>query len=107
MPIDTPHLKFPFHLQADGTSAMYTEQDSDDDIMDCVEILLRTERGSRIEVPDYGIPDQVFREAGADYEVIEEAISEWEPRADAKVRQSTQLVDLTEQIRVEVVGTGA
>jgi phage baseplate assembly protein W len=103
---DIPQFSFPFRLQNDGTAPVVVEQDSDDDIVDCVEVLLRTERGSREELPDYGIPDQAFKMGGADYEVLEEAISRWEPRAHAAV-EHVELVDLVERVRVNVRSTGA
>lgn len=80
--IDTPHFKFPFKLTTDGTRAMVVEQDSDEEIMDCLEVLLSTQPGERIELPDYGVPDQAFRENGLDPVVVSDAVRQWEERAE-------------------------
>jgi phage baseplate assembly protein W len=94
---DIPKLAFPFARGA------YREQDSDEEIIDCVEVLLSTNRGERIEVPDYGLPDQAFREGGASQEQIVATINEWEDRADISVeRTGSELDALIDRLRVTV-----
>lgn len=80
--LPAPHLAVPFGLNADGSAAV-VDQDSAEDVSQCVRMLLGTVAGSRIAVPDYGIPDPTF--GGVDAAVIEAAVAEWEPRASVTV----------------------
>lgn len=79
-----PHLAIPFRLNPDG-SAQTVDQDSIDDIAQCVEVLTATTIGSRIELPGYGIPDLTFTQGQPAAQQILQAINTWEPRADATV----------------------
>ena len=105
--IDTPKLSYPFRFNAAGSQAIVVEQNSQDEIIDCVEVLLSTELGERQEVPDYGVPDQTFRQGGASTEAIEEAIRTWEPRADVDIeRTDTDLDDLVDRLRLGIKRRG-
>lgn len=78
----TPHLGLPFRLS--GSSFAVTEQDSSEEVSDCVEAVLRTPQGSRIDVPAFGRPDDTFAQLGKaapNAEPYLAAIEEWEPRA--------------------------
>lgn len=92
--IDTPHFASPFTM---GKQAKVIEQDSDEDLVLCVSTLLRTETGSRDELPEYGVDDLAFKGDVSD-EVVE-AIRDWEPRteadADSDIRDLIQTVDVT------------
>lgn len=77
----------------------------DDEIMDCVEVLLSTERGERIELPDYGLPDQLFKEGGVDLQQVRAIIDTWEPRALADLTR-VELEDLVDRVRIEVQSNG-
>lgn len=81
MSIATPHFAVPF--RAENGSVAQVEQDSVEDIEDCVEAVLRTPEGSRVEVPDFGIPDATFEQLGPDLsaKTYLAAVDEWEPRA--------------------------
>jgi phage baseplate assembly protein W len=85
-----------------ATGLAVVEQDSVEEITACVYALIATERGSRLEEPDYGVEDASF-----DQFPLEEAIDEWlvqigvwEPRA--KVRTTQELEDLVARVTVEV-----
>jgi phage baseplate assembly protein W len=104
MPIDTPHFAFPFRINAGKVQVR--EQDSDEEVMDCVEVLLSTTIGERQELPNYGIPDQTFRMGGSDKAALLAAIREHEPRADVNFEQ-TDLEGLIETVRVSVRGHDA
>lgn len=99
----TPHFDFPFRLSGSGRSAVYVEQDSDEEVTDCVEVLLRTPVGSREEVPDYGTPDYVFRQGGVEVSDLTDVIAHWEPRAGASVESDT-IVDLVQTVRIKMQG---
>lgn len=80
-PFDIPHLAFPIRV-ANGTYV--TEQQGS---LDCAITAVRTicafEVGSRIERPDFGIPDPTLKDQPIDVGGIEKAIMDWEPRVDA------------------------
>ncbi len=97
-----PHFSLPFRRDTHGRCVV-NEQDDDDEIVDCVEVLLATERGSRIEVPEYGLPDQVFRQGGADLSVVTSVIERWEPRAEHFVERKKELTDMVDQVRVNIM----
>lgn len=76
-----PHLAFPLRYR-DGKVAV-NEQDSYEDVRDCVAAIASFTIGSRIEMLDFGIPEQAFRERGADPVAVRAAVERWEPRAVA------------------------
>jgi phage baseplate assembly protein W len=80
-----PHFAVPFRISVQGhgtPTALVTEQDTEEEIFDCVETVLRYETGYRIEKPEFGTPDQTFAEPIPDTSRIFEAIDTWEPRAE-------------------------
>lgn len=97
-----PHFAFPFQLQ--GSSFAVVDQDTSDEIIQCVEVLLGTRTGQRVELPGYGIDDPLFTDQ-LDAQGILNAISDWEPRAvvtlDGEIDDTDELV---EHIRVQVAG---
>lgn len=74
-----PHFALPLRLDGIGRLATI-EQDSADEIAQCVAVILATPEGSRVEVPDFGIPRLEFNLP--DTADIIAAVQEWEPRAD-------------------------
>lgn len=101
-PDGIPHFALPFRRDARGRCVVH-EQDDDAEIVDCVEVLLSTERGSRIDTPDYGLIDQVFRQGGVDLSAVSGAISRWEPRAEHFVERDRELVDMVDRVRVNIM----
>lgn len=94
---DIPHLASP--LRIDGTAAAVIEQDSDEDLLQCVATLLRTPVGSRDELPEYGVPDLAFRtDTGELQEEILAAIRQWEPRTAPM--SDAQIDDLVAKVEV-------
>lgn len=93
-----PHFRIPFRIQ--GSAAAVVEQDTHDEIAQCVQTLVSTVQGERIEVPDYGIPDQVFlTESQVQVASLSTVISRWEPRALATLSSR-----ITEDELVRVLG---
>lgn len=74
-----PHLALPFVIGHDGTAAVVV-QDSIEDVVQSVQVLLGTVPGQRIELPAYGVPDQTFTDR-PDPAPIMAALEQWEPRA--------------------------
>ena len=99
---DPPHFAFPFRRGLNG-HVVVNEQDSDDDVIDCVEVLLRTNIGERLEEPDYGVIDQTFRMGGADVVYLRGVIAEWEERADIRFDQD-EMEDIIDRIRLRIQG---
>jgi phage baseplate assembly protein W len=78
--IENPHFDYPFRFGADG-HAICLEQDDPDEIRNCVVVLLKTPIGTRMDVPDFGVPEQLFRMGGIREEIVLNALRAWEPRA--------------------------
>ena len=72
--------QFAYPLTMDGAGFATVDQDSLDDVADCVEVLVSTQRGSRLELPTYGVDDPVGTRNLDDADVLAQ-IAEWEPRA--------------------------
>lgn len=102
-----PHLSFPFQLSETGTQARYVEQDSDDEIIDCVEVLLRTPLGWRIDLPEYGVRPQEFTEGGANREELIAAIAEWEERALVVIEREEVVDPMLDRLSVAIKGRDA
>jgi phage baseplate assembly protein W len=102
MSVRVPHLAVPFQIT--GRSAAVVEQDSDGEIRDCVFALLSTRVGSRLERPEYGIPDELFEllTPGMGADQVLAAIEEWEPRARALAAVEIDELVKTVQIRLEM-----
>ena len=104
--VSVPHLALPFRFvtRYDGTvSSDYVEQDSHEEIMHCVEAIIRYERGQRPEQPDFGIVPPLFQSGLIRTEPIREAIQEWEPRADVDIKSEISSQDeLLQHLTVEI-----
>lgn len=95
MKVDVPKLKFPFAMQ--GSKAALVEQDSIEELAQCAYAIFATEQGSRIEEPEFGIPDQAHRKGGVDEDELLAALAEWEPRID-----DVDIDDTWEQVKQRV-----
>lgn len=103
--IIVPTLAFPFQLNGRQNAALVVEQNLDDDIVDALTVLLSTDRGERIELPDYGLPDQAFLQGGADMSQIQSAIDLWEERARIRLTPG-DIADLIQTVSIEYRGPG-
>ena len=79
---DVPHFAIPFQIV--GNSAAVVEQDSDEELTSAAWAIVRTEVGSRVELPEFGVSDLAFRDSAAVSEEVTQAIREWEPRLEAE-----------------------
>lgn len=99
MPTPTiPKLRVPLRLE-NGRLAL-VEQDSQDNVAACVYALLATERGSRLEDPDFGVESRLFDQMPVDVDEWLEQIAAYEPRAEVQTQQ--EIEDLTGLVLVEV-----
>lgn len=85
MKVQIPHFAFPFQLDRNGAVEV-VEQDTYEEIEQNVHVLLITDRGQRMEVPDFGIDDLVFQTAVDETDIIEQA-REWDDRVEALVSE--------------------
>lgn len=81
--IEVPHIALPFRLSGDRIAAV--EQDSNEEIAQNAETIIRYPTQYRLEAPDFGVSEGLFRQEGVDPDEIKAAISEFEPRAEAEV----------------------
>lgn len=99
----TPKLAFPIRFA--GGRPVTVEQDSLDEIAQCVEVALRYPVGFRHDLPEFGTPDQTFRMNGADPDAIRRAVARWEPRVEALVDERPDVFDaLVSRVTVEARG---
>lgn len=79
MPTETPHIRWPISV---GTSFAVLEQDSDEDIGQCIVVVAHYERGDRECVPEFGIGEYPFRMAqDITGDAVAADIMRWENRA--------------------------
>lgn len=99
MPVRTPHLRTPFSIV--GSSPAEVEQDSDVEIDQCIEAVLRTPVGTRIEDPEFGRPDETFRTQGPNpnADIYVAAVEAGEPRARA--RGTARVEETIKQVLIE------
>jgi len=74
-------------LQVSGGQWAYVEQDSDEEVANCVRNICAFERGFRIEDPAFGIADPTFTTAPIDTADIAEALDAYEERASVQIFQ--------------------
>lgn len=82
---DVPHFSLPFDFEEVGgvKRVAELEQESLEEIVACVEAILRIPRGWREELPEFGISDPVF--TNPDYEDLRRTVGDWEPRAEVEL----------------------
>lgn len=102
--VRTPHFRTPFRIARGGPAEI--EQDSDREIDQCIEAVLRTPVGSRMEDPEFGRPDETFKtlKANPTADVYLAAVEEGEPRA--RVRGTAHVEEMAERIVIKREGPG-
>ena len=98
---DVPHFSFPFDI-ADRGSAVVVLQDSAEEIEQNVKVLILTERGERLEVPDFGIEDPTFG-VGVDTDAIVDAADKWDSRSKVFVDAEMDFVQrMVQNVRIHL-----
>jgi phage baseplate assembly protein W len=96
-----PHFSYPFRFAAG--KAVVSEQDSPDEVADCVTAILLCPVGYRVELPEFGTDDVAFSSPSVDTDKIREAVGFWEPRASLGFEQHVDANDqLIARIRMAV-----
>lgn len=85
-------FSMPPRILATGRFAT-TEQGSDQELADRVNVLCRTPPGWLDGRPGFGLADQRFRKAGADTTVVSRQIETWVPDAARLVDEDPSLLD--------------
>lgn len=98
--MNTPHYDYPFRLNSAGDGAVVLEQDSEDEVSNCVEVILSTRRGERVELSDFGIDDQAFRQNGIDVGHVLAQVRKYEDRADLVIDPG-QIEDLVQEVGIQ------
>jgi phage baseplate assembly protein W len=100
-----PHFAIPFrfHGQPLGgeLGAVVTDQDSETEIMDCIETILRYPQGHIAEKPEFGTPDMTFNEFPPDELRIQAVLNVWEPRLEMEV--GTPMLDRLDKLVTRIL----
>ena len=101
-----PQFAVPFRIDPATGAPAEVEQDSVEEIEQCVEAVLRTIVGTRIDDLDFGIPDESFREQtpNTSAEIYVAAVEAMEPRA--RVLGSVRIEELATKV-VTITDAGA
>lgn len=89
--VQVPHFALP--LRYTNGHAVVNEQDSLDDIADCVYAVCVTNPGDRDEMPDFGLLDMTFDQEPIPAAAAANQILVWEPRAQVLIDVSTTKFD--------------
>lgn len=104
--VDIPHFDLPFRFDSSG-HAVEADQDSLEDVTNCVAAIFRTRHGERLERPLFGIPDQTFVMQPLDAESILESALLFESRAHLLLEQAPDLfANMTADVMVFLTPTG-
>ena len=96
---ETPHFDRPFRLS--GTRVAVVEQDSDEELVNCVWAIASTEVGSRDEAPEFGVPDLPFQETGFIDDALVASVQQWEPRLESEARSVLDGMEIATNLEVE------
>lgn len=97
------HFSMPFDVDPLTGHVREAEQDSVEDVAGCVEVILRTPRGFRDELPEFGLPDPAFKPQEVTIEAMRVAVTEWEPRAVATFEDQSNAFELgVQRIRATI-----
>ena len=108
MRVEVPHFAIPFHFHNHGDSFKphVVEQDTIEEIFQSVEVLVRTQLGSRIDEPEYGVEEQAFIHRGPDLDAYLSAIAQWESRASVSAEfNQEQILELIFEVHLQVSGS--
>lgn len=93
---NVPHFALPFSIAAnpDGTySARTVDQESQEEVHNCVEAVIRYEKGYRPEKPEFGITDHTFSMGELQTLDIVDDVRDQEPRAQISIRSQIDTID--------------
>lgn len=101
MPISIPHFDFPFRIA--GSKVVEREQDSLDDVANCVRAILLTPDDFRTDIDDFGLSDMTFLKQPLASQGILGDISVQESRVSLLIDIRPSIIDeLIAEVTVEV-----
>jgi len=89
--VDIPHFDLPMRLA--GKSFAVVEQDSLAEITNCVVAAIRTEVGTRKELPDFGTTDLAFQVQPVNIQRFIDQIALHEPRVSMLIEQHPDIIN--------------
>jgi hypothetical protein len=92
---DIPHFNYPFMFGTQGGDhhAGVVEQDTLDDVINCIIVSILVETGTRVEIPTFGVPGQVFELQPLNLDLIVRSVELWEMRAEQIMTQNVDNKD--------------
>lgn len=93
MPADIPRLAWPLRVDPLTGSFAVVEQDSDEDIAQCLKAIALTTPGERPDVPDMGVEDLTFGEQPLDLDQIRDTFNRHEPRVTVLASTNPDALD--------------
>lgn len=104
---NAPHLAVPFRIV--GGRAATVEDGTLDEVTQNVRVILGTRPGERLVVPEFGLGDPTFGQAGRTPSTADlvEAVAVWEPRATLRVeyQEPSGTGDADVEVSVSMRGT--
>jgi len=92
--VDTPHFQLPLRFGGINGGAFMNQQDTGDDIVDCVRAIIAFPIGTRKDLPEFGIPEMIFHKTTEDLVAqVRAAIEDWDERATVDVSGGTEITD--------------
>lgn len=97
-----PHFDIPFRLTSGGSAAL-VEQNTFEDITNCVEVIVRTPLGFRDDAPEFGFPDLALLQQPIVTKDLIELIEAQEPRASILMTEHPDYLDnLIDRVTIQV-----
>jgi hypothetical protein len=91
MPVEIPHFEFPFNIA--GGKVVEREQDSLDDVANCVRAILLTPEEFRTDIDDFGLADMTFQKQPLPAQGILGDIRIQEPRVSLLIDIRPSIID--------------
>jgi phage baseplate assembly protein W len=92
--VQNPHFRLPLQFGGINGGALVNEQDTSEDIIDCIKAIISFPIGTRHDMPEFGIPDLLFRQQSAIVmQQLRDAVAEWEVRPTVDVSGGPLLSD--------------
>jgi phage baseplate assembly protein W len=96
--LNTPQFAFPFRLVRGEIEEI--EQDTEEEIIQNAEIVIRYPKGYRSAMPEFGLFLQELRQGGADLNQIASSVRTWEPAATIEVVRQALTADGLDTIEI-------
>src|SRR4051794_5019914 len=96
--ISTPQFSFPFRIIRGEIEEI--EQDTEEEVIQNAEIVIRYPKGYRSAMPDFGVFLQELRQGGADLNQIATSVRTWEPGATIEVVRQALTADGLDTIEI-------